>query len=102
MSSSHAAWKPSFNRVTFGPFYLFKGSQARLPCKPFAEPYPTFKWFKDGAAISSGKNQSYRVDADGSLVIIKVKDGDSGKYTCMAQNYLGKTNATADGILLGE
>ena len=88
--------------MQFGPFYLFKGIQARLPCKPFAEPYPTFAWLKDGAVIKHSKNESYKIDADGSLIIVKVKDGDSGKYTCMAENYLGKANATADGILLGK
>lgn len=97
-----SAWKPSFELVSFGPFYLFKGIQARLPCKPLAEPYPTFRWFKDGVAIEYGKNESYMMDADGSLIILEVGAGDSGKYTCEAQNYLGKTNATADCILLGK
>lgn len=67
-----------------------------------ADPYPTFRWFKDGVAIEFGKNESYVMDADGSLVILKVGPGDSGKYTCEAQNYLGTSNATADCIVLGK
>ena len=97
-----AAWKPSFFGVGFGPFYLFKESQARLPCKPLGEPQPSVKWFKDGAAISYGQNSSYKLEADGTLFKTKVTDGDGGIYTCMAQNYLGKANATAPGILLGK
>ena len=96
-----AAWKPSFQGVGFGPFYLFKESQVRLPCKPLGEPQPSVKWFKDGTAISYGQNSSYKLEADGTLVITKVKDGDGGRYTCMAQNYLGKADVTAPGILLG-
>ncbi|XP_020621934.1 hemicentin-1-like isoform X3 [Orbicella faveolata] len=94
------AWKPSFLGVGFGPFYLFKESQARLPCKPLGEPQPSVKWFKDGTAVSYGQNSSYKLEADGTLVITKVTDDDGGIYTCMAQNYLGKANATAPGILL--
>ena len=96
------AWKPSFLGVGFGPFYLFKESLARLPCKPLGEPQPSVKWFKDGAAVSFGQNSSYKIEADGTLVITKVTDGDGGTYTCMAQNYLGKANATAPGVLLGK
>ena len=95
------AWKPSFD-LPFGPFYLFKGNQARLPCKPNAEPYPTFRWFKDGVPIGHGQNDSYTLDADGSLLINNVKDGNSGRYTCMAENYLGTANATANAIVLGK
>ena len=94
-------WKPSFD-LPFGPFYLFKGTQARLPCKPIAEPYPTFRWFKDGVPIGNGQNDSYTLDADGSLLINDVKDGNSGRYTCMAENYLGTANATANAIVLGK
>lgn len=96
------AWKPSFRGVTFGPFYLFKDNQARLPCKPLGEPQPAVKWFRDGEAITYGQNSSYTLEADGTLIIDKVKDGDGGSYTCMAQNYLGKANVTAPGILLGK
>ena len=97
-----AAGEPSFKGVGFGPFYLFKESLARLPCKPLGEPQPSVKWFKDGTAVSYGQNSSYNVEADGTLVITNVTDGDNGTYTCMAQNYLGKTNATASGFLLGK
>ena len=82
--------------------YLFKDSQARLPCKPEGEPQPTVKWFKDGVAISDKQNASYRLESDGTLIIDKVKNGDAGKYTCMAENFLGKANVTALGILLGK
>ena len=60
------------------------------------------KWFKDGVAISYGQNTTYRLAADGTLIITKVKDGDAGRYTCMAQNYLGQANKTAPGTLLGK
>jgi len=88
--------------VGFGPFYLFNQSQARLPCKPLGEPQPSVKWFKDGGAVSYGQNSSYKLEADGTLVIIKVTNVDRGTYTCIAQNYLGKANATAPGNLLGK
>lgn len=96
------AWKPSFLGVGFGPFYLFKESQARLPCKPLGEPQPSVKWFKDGTAVSYGQSSSFKLEADGTLLVTKVTDGVGGTYTCMAQNFLGKTNATAPGILLGK
>lgn len=60
------------------------------------------KWFKDGVAISYGQNASYRLQANGTLIIDKVENGNAGKYTCMAENFLGKANVTARGILLGK
>ncbi|XP_068714967.1 neuroglian-like isoform X2 [Montipora foliosa] len=94
------AWQPSFENLLFGPFYLFKGIQARLPCKPSAEPSPTIKWLKDGVALRYVENGSYSLNSDGTLVINKVDDSDSGRYTCVAENYFGKANVTASGILL--
>ncbi|XP_074608784.1 hemicentin-1-like [Acropora palmata] len=94
------AWKPSFENILFGPFYLFKGIQARLPCQPFAKPYPTIKWLKDGVTLEYENNGSYVLDSDGTLVIRKVGESDAGRYTCTAQNYLGEASKTADGILL--
>ncbi|RMX60520.1 hypothetical protein pdam_00001439 [Pocillopora damicornis] len=91
--------KPYFPELV-PPVYLFKDSQARLPCKPAGEPQPTVKWFKDGVAISYGQNASYRLQANGTLIIDKVENGNAGKYTCMAENFLGKANITARGILL--
>ena len=88
--------------MLFGPFYLFKGIQARLPCKPSAEPSPTIKWLKDGVALRYVENGSYSLNSDGTLVINKVDDSDSGRYTCVAENYFGKANVTASGILRGE
>ena len=96
------AWKPSFENILFGPFYLFKGIEARLPCQPFAKPYPTIKWLKDGVTLEYENNGSYILDSDGTLVIRKVGESDAGRYTCTAQNYLGEANKTADGILLGK
>ena len=93
--------KPYFPELV-PPVYLFKDSQARLPCKPAGEPQPTVKWFKDGVAISYGQNASYRLQANGTLIIDKVENGNAGKYTCMAENFLGKANVTARGILLGK
>lgn len=102
LSPSFVAWKPSFENIFFGPFYLFKGIQARLPCQPPAKPYPTIKWFKDGVALEYENNGSYILDSDGTLVIRKVGDSDAGRYTCTAENYLGEATATADGIILGK
>ncbi|XP_068757833.1 contactin-2-like [Montipora capricornis] len=94
------AWQPSFKNLLFGPFYLFKGIQARLPCKPSAEPSPTIKWLKDEVVLRYVENGSYSLNSDGTLVINKVDNSDSGRYTCVAENYFGKASVTASGILL--
>lgn len=87
-----AAKKPEFG--SFGPFYLFEGSEGRLKCEPDAAPPPEFRWFKGDKEITAGES-GYKMLSDGTLVIDQVTKDDAGQYRCSANNFMGSASATA-------
>lgn len=63
-------------------------------CNPVAAPLPTYKWSKDGSALSAepgqyGQDDHYKVLQNGNLIIQNIVASDQGKYTCRVENNLG-------------
>ncbi|XP_028666903.2 neuronal cell adhesion molecule a isoform X13 [Erpetoichthys calabaricus] len=62
---------------------------ALLDCLTFGSPVPKVQWFKDNhASVLDG--EPYIVHGNGSLEIHVAQKADSGKYTCVGINELGK------------
>ncbi|XP_078687492.1 hemicentin-1-like isoform X2 [Branchiostoma floridae x Branchiostoma belcheri] len=62
-----------------------------LPCDVDAIPPPVFAWIKDGQVLSGPRHS---ISSSGTLNIVAVQVGDSGKYVCVATNEAG--NFTLD------
>jgi len=90
--------KPDITK--FGPFYLFKETEATLKCDSNAAPAAKHIWKKDDKVITIDKKR-YFLGVNNSLVIKKVVDSDEGMYTCDASNQLGKDSATAKATVYG-
>jgi len=58
-----------------------------LKCDAFSIPSATYKWLKNGIQIN---NERYKVDANNSLIINDLVLADASKYTCIAENNLGR------------
>ena len=71
-----------------------KNSLLALRCKPPAgNPRPALSWWKDGYPVDTHNNKRLLVksDTNSSLVIIrKAKLTDSGDYSCVASNFVGR------------
>ena len=62
------------------------GSDVVLECPATAQPFPQFRWIKEGNDIRNSRKYSI----DGSeLVISHVISSDEGLYECFAENTLG-------------
>ncbi|KAI2651262.1 Pro-neuregulin-2, membrane-bound isoform [Labeo rohita] len=79
------------------PVLVDEGSRLIVRCEASGNPTPQYKWYKDGAELK--KSKEIKISKNGrktsKVQISSVKLEDSGNYTCVAENILGKDNGTS-------
>ncbi|XP_074048361.1 roundabout homolog 1 isoform X6 [Macrotis lagotis] len=65
---------------------------AEFKCEARGDPVPTVRWRKDDGELPKSR---YEIRDDHTLKIRKVMAGDMGSYTCVAENMVGKAEASA-------
>ncbi|XP_034494968.1 sialic acid-binding Ig-like lectin 10 isoform X3 [Ailuropoda melanoleuca] len=70
-----------------------KGQFLRLLCAADSQPPATLSWALEDRVLSRSHPQS---SGTLELVLPRVKPGDSGRYTCQAENRLGSQSGTLD------
>ncbi|XP_072477732.1 roundabout homolog 1 isoform X5 [Notamacropus eugenii] len=65
---------------------------AEFKCEARGDPVPTVRWRKDDGELPKSR---YEIRDDHTLKIRKVVAGDMGSYTCVAENMVGKAEASA-------
>ncbi|XP_050948712.1 neuregulin 2a isoform X5 [Labeo rohita] len=87
---------PSLKRMK-NPVLVDEGSRLIVRCEASGNPTPQYKWYKDGAELK--KSKEIKISKNGrktsKVQISSVKLEDSGNYTCVAENILGKDNGTS-------
>ncbi|XP_029107355.1 neuregulin 2a isoform X1 [Scleropages formosus] len=75
---------------------LEEGDRLTLKCEASGNPSPTYTWYKDGSELKKSKEIKIKSSKKNSRVQInRVRLEDSGNYTCVAENLLGKENTTS-------
>ncbi|XP_070815011.1 contactin-2 [Chaetodon trifascialis] len=69
-----------------------RGGQVMIECRPRAAPKPSLFWSRGTELLTNSSRVT--VTPDGILWIHNISRADEGKYTCFAENYLGKANST--------
>uniref|UniRef100_A0A452T9R4 Contactin 2 n=1 Tax=Ursus maritimus TaxID=29073 RepID=A0A452T9R4_URSMA len=72
-----------------------RGGEIAIPCQPRAAPKAVVLWSKGTEILVNSSRVT--VTPDGTLIIRNISRSDEGKYTCFAENFMGKANST--GIL---
>uniref|UniRef100_A0A8C1STN8 Neuregulin 2a n=1 Tax=Cyprinus carpio TaxID=7962 RepID=A0A8C1STN8_CYPCA len=74
-----------------------EGSKLIVRCEASGNPTPQYKWYKDGTELK--KSKEIKISRNGKktskVQISSAKLEDSGNYTCVAENILGKENGTS-------
>uniref|UniRef100_A0A3P8VWF5 Roundabout guidance receptor 1 n=1 Tax=Cynoglossus semilaevis TaxID=244447 RepID=A0A3P8VWF5_CYNSE len=61
-------------------------------CVVQGDPVPTIRWRKDESELPQGR---FEILKDYTLIVHKVTSTDEGSYTCMVENMVGKSEASA-------
>ncbi|XP_016400629.1 neuregulin 2a isoform X7 [Sinocyclocheilus rhinocerous] len=87
---------PSLKRMK-NPVLVDEGNRLIVRCEASGNPTPQYKWYKDGTELK--KSKEIKISKNGKktskVQISSAKLEDSGNYTCMAENILGKDNGTS-------
>lgn len=78
-----------------------EGQMATFTCEASGYPVPEIKWFMKDKEVER-LDIRVKVITKIGLQINEVEETDSGTVTCMAENFLGKVNATAELNVLGK
>ncbi|XP_077190805.1 contactin-2 isoform X2 [Paroedura picta] len=72
-----------------------RGGEIIIHCQPRSAPKSVILWTKGTELLHN--SPSITITPDGTLIIQNISKSDEGKYTCFAENFMGKANST--GIL---
>uniref|UniRef100_A0A8C1E288 Roundabout, axon guidance receptor, homolog 3 (Drosophila) n=1 Tax=Cyprinus carpio carpio TaxID=630221 RepID=A0A8C1E288_CYPCA len=61
-------------------------------CEVHGDPAPTVRWNRDEGELPRGR---FEIRGDNSLRLVRVRAEDEGTYTCVTENSVGKTEASA-------
>ncbi|XP_030648056.1 roundabout homolog 2-like [Chanos chanos] len=86
--------KPTFVRRPVNQVVLVDES-VELRCQGQGDPSPSLRWRKDDVDVPRGRYETKYDKDDFVLRIKKVAVGDQGMFTCVAENRVGKVEASA-------
>ncbi|XP_061575644.1 roundabout homolog 1 isoform X4 [Cololabis saira] len=83
--------RPSFVRRP-GSQVMLVDQSVEYRCEARGDPVPTVRWRKDDGELPKGR---YEIREDHTLKIRRLISADVGSYTCVAENMVGKAEASA-------
>ncbi|KAM9469442.1 roundabout homolog 2 isoform 1-T1 [Clarias gariepinus] len=61
-------------------------------CEVHGDPAPTIRWRREGGELPRAR---FEIRSDNTLRLAKVREEDEGTYTCVTENSVGRTEASA-------
>ncbi|XP_030647958.1 roundabout homolog 1 [Chanos chanos] len=83
--------RPSFNKRPSSVVVLADES-VEFRCEARGDPFPTLRWRKEDGELPKGR---YEILEDHTLSLRRVTLADAGSYSCVAENMVGKAEASA-------
>ncbi|OXB81229.1 UNVERIFIED_CONTAM: hypothetical protein H355_014273 [Colinus virginianus] len=82
--------RPAFGRRPQNQAVL-EDQAAEFPCEALGDPTPTARWRREDGELPAGR---WELLPDNTLRISRVRAEDEGTYTCMAENSVGRSEAS--------
>ncbi|XP_059685521.1 roundabout homolog 3 [Gavia stellata] len=82
--------RPAFGKRPLNQAVLVEGT-AEFPCEAVGDPRPAARWRKEEGEMPPGR---WEVLPDNTLRIIRLRAEDEGTYTCVADNSVGRSEAS--------
>ncbi|OXB56019.1 hypothetical protein ASZ78_015483 [Callipepla squamata] len=70
---------------------VLEDQAAEFPCEALGDPTPTARWRREDGELPAGR---WELLPDNTLRISRVRAEDEGTYTCMAENSVGRSEAS--------
>ncbi|KAM9217008.1 roundabout homolog 3 [Leptosomus discolor] len=83
--------RPAFGKRPLNQAVLVEGT-AEFPCEAVGDPRPAARWRKEEGEMPPGR---WEVLPDNTLRISRLRAEDEGTYTCVADNSVGRSEASA-------
>ncbi|KAM6400271.1 roundabout homolog 3 [Rhynochetos jubatus] len=82
--------RPTFGKRPLNQAVLMEGT-AEFPCEVVGDPQPAARWHKEDGEMPPGR---WEVLPDNTLRISRLRTEDEGTYTCVADNSVGRSEAS--------
>ncbi|XP_009069769.1 PREDICTED: roundabout homolog 2-like, partial [Acanthisitta chloris] len=89
-TDSHPAERPAFGKRPLSQAVLVEGT-AEFACEVVGDPQPAARWRKEEGEMPLGR---WEVLPDNTLRISRLQAEDEGTYTCVADNSVGRSEAS--------
>ena len=76
-----------------------KGQTATFPCSATGDPTPSVSWYKSNSLVNTGAN--FVILSNGTLLVTRVTQLNSGWFTCQAENQAGTREVKAFLLVAG-
>ncbi|XP_039306923.1 titin isoform X3 [Solenopsis invicta] len=89
---------PEFTKILPGQLKVLEGTSVKLECEIRGDSKMEARWFRETTEINPCNDTRFAIYYDGSkcsLTITNVKEDDSGRYVCEANNRIGKVSSFA-------
>ncbi|NWS16837.1 ROBO2 protein, partial [Pachyramphus minor] len=89
-TDSHPTERPAFGKRPLNQAVLVEGT-AEFACEAVGDPQPAARWHKEEGEMPVGR---WEVLPDNTLRISRLRAEDEGTYTCVADNSVGRSEAS--------
>uniref|UniRef100_A0A8B9GG42 Ig-like domain-containing protein n=1 Tax=Amazona collaria TaxID=241587 RepID=A0A8B9GG42_9PSIT len=90
--------RPAFSRRPLNQAVLVEG-MVEFPCEAVGDPQPSARWRKEEGEMPPGR---WEVLPDNTLRIVQLRPEDEGTYTCVADNSVGRSEASGTLMVHGK